>query len=109
MQQLIRALQEVLGPGGVLTGDAARSRSGSWGVMHCDAPAVLRPRSTGEVAAALRLCHAAGQAVVTEGGKTGLVSGARASSRSTKNEGRGAPWQSTRRRDTRKAWSSAMQ
>ena len=80
MQQLIRALQEVLGPGGVLTGDAARSRSGSWGVMHCDAPAVLRPRSTGEVAAALRLCHAAGQAVVTEGGKTGLVSGARSSS-----------------------------
>ena len=80
MQQLISALQEVLGPGGVLTGDAARSRSGSWGVMHCDAPAVLRPRSTAEVAAVLRLCHAAGQAVVTEGGKTGLVSGARASS-----------------------------
>ncbi len=44
MQQLISALQEVLGPGGVLTGEAARSRSGSWGVMHCDAPAVLRPR-----------------------------------------------------------------
>ncbi|MBP6381342.1 MAG: FAD-binding oxidoreductase [Pseudomonadales bacterium] len=78
MQQLISALQEVLGPGGVLTGEAARSRSGSWGVMHCDAPAVLRPQSTQDVAAILRLCHAAGQPVVTEGGKTGLVSGARA-------------------------------
>ena len=73
MQQLICALQEVLGPGGVLTGDEARSRSGSWGVMHCDAPAVLRPRSTAEVAAVLRLCHAAGQAVVT--GRAPTVSG----------------------------------
>jgi len=80
MQELIAALQQALGPGGVLTGDAARERSGSWGVNHCDAPAVLRPRNTDEVAAALRLCHAAGQAVVTEGGKTGLVSGARAAS-----------------------------
>jgi FAD/FMN-containing dehydrogenase len=80
MQELIAALQQALGAGGVLTGDAAHQRSGSWGVTHCDAPAVLRPRSTAEVAAALRLCHAAGQAVVTEGGKTGLVSGARAAS-----------------------------
>ena len=43
---------------------------------HCDALAVLRPRSTEEISAALRLCHTAAQPVVTEGGKTGLVTGA---------------------------------
>jgi len=80
MQQLIGDLQSALGPGGVLTGADAHARSGSWGVAHCDAAAVLRPRTTAEVAAALRLCHAAGQAVVTEGGKTGLVGGTRAGS-----------------------------
>jgi FAD/FMN-containing dehydrogenase len=80
MQQLIADLQAALGPGGVLTGADAYARSGSWGVAHCDAAAVLRPRSTAEVSAALCLCHAAGQPVVTEGGKTGLVGGTRAGS-----------------------------
>ena len=76
MSELIEQLRELLGAGGVLSGDEARSRSGSWGVNHCAALAVLRPRTTGEISAILRLCHAAGQPVVTEGGKTGLVSGA---------------------------------
>ena len=39
---------------------------------------VLRPRSTDEVAAILRLAHAAGQPVTAWGGKTGLVDGCRA-------------------------------
>ena len=76
MAELIDQLHELLGAGGVLRGDEARSRSGAWGVNHCAALVVLRPRSTGEISAILRLCHAAGQPVVTEGGKTGLVSGA---------------------------------
>lgn len=38
--------------------------------------AVLRPRSVAEVAAALRACHAAGIAVVPQGGLTGLAGGA---------------------------------
>jgi FAD/FMN-containing dehydrogenase len=38
--------------------------------------ALVRPASTGEVSAILRLCHAAGQPVVAWGGKTGLVDGA---------------------------------
>jgi FAD/FMN-containing dehydrogenase len=80
MSTLIEQLQAALGAGGVLTGDDARNRAGAWGVTHCDAIAVVRPQNTEEVATVLRLCHAAGQAVVTEGGKTGLVSGARASS-----------------------------
>jgi FAD/FMN-containing dehydrogenase len=78
MSTIIEQLQAALGAGGVLTGEDARTRSGGWGLAHCEAMAVLRPASTEEVAAALRICHAAGQPVVTEGGKTGLVSGTRA-------------------------------
>jgi len=40
--------------------------------------ALLRPRSTEEVATILRLCHAERQAVVPWGGRTGLVEGAHA-------------------------------
>ena len=38
--------------------------------------ALLRPRSTAEVSAILKLCHAARQPVVPWGGRTGLVEGA---------------------------------
>lgn len=38
--------------------------------------AVVRPASTEEVAITLRLCHAAGQPVVVQGGLTGLAGGA---------------------------------
>jgi len=38
--------------------------------------ALIRPRSTAEVSTALRLCHAAGQSVVPQGGLTGLAGGA---------------------------------
>ena len=78
MSTIVEQLQAALGPDGVLTGNDARNRSGAWGVPQCEALCVLRPASTAEVAAALRICHAAGQAVVTEGGKTGLVSGTKA-------------------------------
>lgn len=38
--------------------------------------AIIRPRSTAEVATALRICNEHGQPVVTQGGLTGLVGGA---------------------------------
>ncbi len=38
--------------------------------------ALIRPRTTDEVSTALRLCHAAGQAIVPQGGLTGLAGGA---------------------------------
>ena len=41
-----------------------------------DAELLVRPRSTEQVSAVLRLCHARGQPVVTHGGLTGLVNGA---------------------------------
>ncbi|MFC7735097.1 FAD-binding oxidoreductase [Roseomonas sp. GCM10028921] len=65
-------------PGGVvLTEEADRTaylveeRS----LYRGEAPIVLRPRSTEEVATAVRLCTEAGVAIVPQGGNTGLVGG----------------------------------
>ncbi len=73
---LIAELRAVLGEGGVLVGEdvAARAGDGS-GTLPCVARAVLRPRTTEEVAAALAACHRAGQPVAPQGGLTGLVGG----------------------------------
>lgn len=66
--------------GGLLLGEDVASRSDSWPPMGgCQARAIIRPGSTNEVSEVLKLCHAAGQGVVTHGGVTGLVGGARAS------------------------------
>ena len=72
---LIPELQALLGAGGVLTEEDVSSRSAGWGRGACEAMAVVRPCSTEEVSAVLRLCHQHGQVVVTQGGKTGLVDG----------------------------------
>ena len=77
--QLLLAATEVLGTGGVLTGDEVAARSSGWisrGSMR--AAAIFRPRNTAEVSAILRLCHEVGQPVVPHGGLTGLVEGAHA-------------------------------
>lgn len=74
---LIEDLRALLGPGQLLQEAAdmaryARDWTGEWQGRPL---AVVRPGSTAEVAAVLRLCHAAGQAVVPQGGNTGLVDG----------------------------------
>lgn len=76
MAELLEALASALGADGVLTGPDALERAQSpW--TRLGAPlAVLRPRSTAEVSAVLRLAHAARRAVVPWGGRTGLVDGA---------------------------------
>ena len=77
MTELLTALHEVVGNGGVLTGaDVANRASGIWRSAGIEAQAILRPRSTGEVSRILALCNAAGQPVVAHGGLTGLVEGA---------------------------------
>jgi len=79
-EELIDQLSEVLGPEGVLTGDAVSSRAaGIWRDDSIAAPVIFRPSTTAEVAAVLRACHAARQTVVTHGGLTGLAEGAIAS------------------------------
>ncbi|MDP4823927.1 MAG: FAD-binding oxidoreductase [Aestuariivirgaceae bacterium] len=80
MDGLINALWAELGTAGVMSGTdigerhrSDRSLSGQHLPM-----AVLRPASTKEVSAALRLCHEHGVGVVPQGGMTGLAGGANA-------------------------------
>jgi len=80
MNDLIESIREIVGPQGILTGDDVSSRSDSWPPTGgCQALAIVRPASTAEVAEVIKLCHQQGQAVVTHGGLTGLVGGAKAS------------------------------
>ena len=81
MTRLTEQLRAALSPGGLLEGpDAldARDRAQAQGFRaQLGAPAaVLRPRSTTEVATILRMAHEAGRPIVPWGGCTGLVDGA---------------------------------
>lgn len=76
MQAILDKLRTMLGPTAVLTGEDVRARPVSRLVQSgCAAGALVRPASTEEVAAVLKLCHEAGQPVVTRAGMTGLVGG----------------------------------
>lgn len=76
MSALLTRLETLLGPGGVLTGEAATPFAFDWRGLEVSRPdAVLRPQSTAEVAETVRLCAAAGVALVPQGGNTGLVGG----------------------------------
>jgi FAD/FMN-containing dehydrogenase len=75
----LKAIESVVSPGGVLLGKDVSARPDSWPpVGGCQAMAIIRPVSTGEVSQVLKICYEAGQNVVTHGGLTGLVGGARA-------------------------------
>ena len=72
--QLLADIRALVGDAGLLTGGALRGRSaGIWSSEPLEARALVRPHGTDEVAAVLRLCHAAGQSVIPVGGMTGLA------------------------------------
>ncbi|MCX7631290.1 MAG: FAD-binding oxidoreductase [Geminicoccaceae bacterium] len=73
------ALEARLGPGTVLVGEAIPARNlTDWSGLGPVRPAALvRPRSTEEVATVLRVCHRLRVPVVPQGGLTGLCGGAR--------------------------------
>lgn len=75
---LIGDLGKLLGAGGLLTGESIGARHASDASETGGTPplAVVRPRSTEEVSAILRLCNLAGAAVVPQGGMTGLAGAA---------------------------------
>ena len=78
--KLIDQIQQIVGPNGLLLGDDVAARPVTWPPEGgCQARAIVRPASTAEVSEVMKLCHAAGQTVVTHGGLTGLVQGAIAS------------------------------
>ncbi len=75
---VLDALIAALGADGVRCGDAidARNRTDWSGAAPVQPLVLLRPTSTEQVAAALRICHAHGVPVVPQGGMTGLAGGA---------------------------------
>jgi FAD/FMN-containing dehydrogenase len=76
MDQL-QALRASVGPANVLTGADAEPYSVDWRERyHGRALAVVRPGSTDEVAAVVRVCAEAGVAIVPQGGNTSLCGGA---------------------------------
>ena len=80
MAGIIDELAQALGEHQVLVGDSISQRATSyWDQSPTTAKALLKPRSTAEVSAALKICHSHGQTVVTHGGLTGCVQGAVAS------------------------------
>jgi FAD/FMN-containing dehydrogenase len=76
---LINALKDIVGKSGYLEGDDVGEKYYSdWRGSGDNRPAlVLRPASTEELSGIMKLCHAADQPVVAQGGMTGLVAGAR--------------------------------
>ena len=76
---LLDALLAELGPLTVLAGEDAplRNHNDYSGLPASPPLAVVRPVDTAGVAAAMRLCHEHGVAVVPQGGLTGLCGGAR--------------------------------
>src|SRR5688572_9327273 len=74
-------LRAIVGDQGMLEGAAVRERAATLWHGRVDAELLVRPRSTEQVSAILRLCHGRGQPVVTHGGLTGLVNGADADAR----------------------------
>ncbi len=72
MQTLLKQLADLLGNKGLLQEDALKDHPASELVQPL---ALIRPSSTEELSEAMKLCHAANQPVVAQGGRTGLVRG----------------------------------
>ncbi|MFM2300992.1 MAG: hypothetical protein RLZZ84_728 [Pseudomonadota bacterium] len=76
MTALLDQIAAIVGPKGLISGEDVALRAADWmGLAKCQAKAVVRPASTQELSAVMKLCHAAGQVVVPVGGLTGLVHG----------------------------------
>jgi len=75
--RLVSTLEAMLPPEAIVEGDALAARFSDWrGREPVRAALLLRPADTAQVSQILQACHAAGQAVITHGGLTGLVHGA---------------------------------
>ncbi len=73
---LLDTLRAAIGPAHVLTGDATAKWQTDWmGSYHSTPLAVLRPGSTADVSAILKIANATGTPVVPVSGNTGLVGG----------------------------------
>lgn len=77
MDKVVRELVTALGEKQVLLGDDVHGRSaGIWRVDTIKAKALVRPRTTEQVSAAVKICNRHGQSLIAHGGLTGLVESA---------------------------------
>ncbi|MDP9097198.1 MAG: FAD-binding oxidoreductase, partial [Pseudomonadota bacterium] len=75
--ELLAALHAVLGDRGLLVGADTDAYCHDWrDLYHGVTPAVIRPGSTTELSAAVKVCAARGVAMVPQGGNTSMVGGA---------------------------------
>ena len=76
MSSLLTAIKAVVGPRGILHADDLRSRAASSLDRSSNkAIALIRPENTDALSRVMKLCHEYRQAVVVQGGMTGLVDG----------------------------------
>jgi len=77
-EDLLSALRDIVGEKGLVTDPAGLEQylAEERGLYHGAAPVVVRPASTEEVAAVVKLCHARKVSIVPQGGNTGLCGGA---------------------------------
>jgi FAD/FMN-containing dehydrogenase len=77
LPELLDRLRAIVGPADVLTEpfDVEPHLVELRGLYHGATPAVVRPKTTAEVAAVLRLANEHGLKIVPQGGNTGLVGG----------------------------------
>ena len=78
VDSLTEELKQLLGPGGFREGSDIDEKNfqDAMGARKQRPRLLLRPENTEQVAAILRACHKAGQAIAPQGGMTGLVSAA---------------------------------
>lgn len=76
MNKIINELQQIIGADGVLVGEDVSTRVASiWDTKGIEAIAIVRPKTTAEISAVMKVCNIAGQTVIAHGGRTGLVEG----------------------------------
>ena len=73
LADLLERIAAIVGAEHVLTGEDVATRYPGYFMDRIAASAIVRPGSADEVAAILRLCNAAGQPVVVQGGMSGWV------------------------------------
>ena len=74
MKEIREQLKALLGPGGAVESPSI-SAVGNWRGHPYNSPLLLRPETTEQVAAILRLCNQHRQAIVVHGGLSGMVGG----------------------------------
>ena len=73
MSLLLEQLRSLLGPQGLIEAAIGHRTTDGWGAQECLSPAIVRPKTTQQLSEVVKLCHEAGQKIVTHGGCTNMT------------------------------------